>query len=286
MSKIEPPDQTYAAWKKRLYRIIFEADTPAGKFFDLILLILIVLSVTLICLETIPELSEYKFFFDIAEWVVTILFSIEYFCRILCVRKPSRYIFSFFGIIDLLSILPSYIAAIAGGTGASFAVLRAIRLLRVFRVLKLVWLVSEANDLGRSVWGARGKIIVFLMVVIVAVTIAGAIMYELEGPNGLAGVQPATVESIPMGIYWAIVTMTTVGYGDFVPQSDLGKIFSALLILLGYSLIIVPTGFVSAEFISDRAKRAVTTRVCDNCMTEGHDLDAKYCKYCAHELLQ
>lgn len=286
MSKIEPPDQTYAPWQKRLYKIIFEADTPAGKFFDLVLLILIVMSVTLICLETVPEFSEYKLFFDVAEWLVTILFSIEYFCRIISVRKPSRYIFSFFGIIDLLSILPTYVAAIAGGTGASFAVLRAIRLLRVFRVLKLVWLVSEANDLGKSVWGARGKIIVFLMVVVVAVTIAGAIMYELEGPGGLAGVEPATVESIPEGVYWAIVTMTTVGYGDFVPQSDLGKIFSALLILLGYSLIIVPTGFVSAEFISDRAKRDVTTRVCDNCMTEGHDLDSKFCKYCAQELLQ
>ena len=285
MSKIAAPDQNYAPWQRRMYKVIFEADTPAGKFFDLVLLFLILLSVLLICLETMPEFSSYKVMFDIAEWVVTLLFSVEYICRIICVRKPSRYIFSFFGIIDLLSILPTYIAALAGGSGASFAVLRAIRLLRVFRVMKLVWLVDEANDLGRSVWGARGKIIVFLVVVVVAVTIAGAFMYELEGPNGLAGVDPPTVESIPEGIYWAIVTMTTVGYGDFVPQSDVGKVFSALLILLGYSLIIVPTGFVSAEFISGRANRPVTTRVCDHCMTEGHDLDAKYCKFCGSELL-
>ena len=155
-----------------------------------------------------------------------------------------------------MSILPTYVAAVAGGTGASFAVLRAIRLLRVFRVLKLVWLITEANELGTSVWAARGKIVVFLMVVVVAVTIAGAIMYELEGPGGLglADDQQSTVESIPMGIYWAIVTMTTVGYGDFVPQTDVGKAFSALLILLGYSLIIVPTGFVSAEFMKGRSK--------------------------------
>jgi voltage-gated potassium channel len=269
-----------------MYKVIFEADTPAGKLFDVALLILIFFSVFIICLETVPGFHQYQRTFYVAEWVVTILFTIEYFCRILCVRRPSRYIFSFFGIIDLLSILPTYIASLAGGTGASFAVLRAIRLLRVFRVLKLVWLIAEANEMGRSVWAARGKIIVFLMVVVVAVTIAGAVMYELEGPGGLSGADPPTVESIPMGIYWAIVTMTTVGYGDFVPQTGLGKAFSALLILLGYSLIIVPTGFVSAEFMKGKAKRLVTTRLCDNCMTEGHDPDARYCKYCAHELLQ
>ncbi len=284
----DPQESTYAPWQRRMYKVIFEADTPAGKLFDVILLLLIVISVLLICLETIQSLQEYRIYFEISEWVVTILFTIEYVCRILCVRKPSRYIFSFFGIIDLLSILPTFMAAILGGTGASFAVLRAIRLLRVFRVLKLVWLITEANELGTSVWAARGKIIVFMMVVVVAVTIAGAVMYELEGPGGLVGYNDdnATVHSVPEGIYWAIVTMTTVGYGDYVPSSNIGKAFSALLILLGYSLIIVPTGFVSAEFLKERVKTNVTTRVCDHCMTEGHDLDAKYCKYCSQELLQ
>jgi voltage-gated potassium channel len=285
MPKIEPPDQRYAPWQRNMYKIIFEADTPAGKAFDVLLLILILLSVLMICLETVPACQPYQRLFYRAEWVVTILFTIEYVCRIVCVRRGSRYVLSFFGVIDLLSILPTYVAAVAGGTGASFAVLRAIRLLRVFRVLKLVWLISEANELGASVWGARGKIVVFLMVVVVAVTIAGAVMYELEGPGGVSGIDPPTVESIPMGIYWAIVTMTTVGYGDFVPQTNLGKAFSALLILLGYSLIIVPTGFVSAEFVKGKVKRTVTTRVCDICMTEGHDRDAKYCKYCSAELL-
>ncbi len=282
---MESPDSSYPAWKRALYKIIFEADTPLGKLFDVCLLILIVLSVVIICIETIPSLSQYESSFRMAEWVVTILFTIEYIARISCVRKPSKYIFSFFGIVDLLSILPTYAAALLGGTGASFAVLRAIRLLRVFRVLKLVWLVTEANELGTSVWKARGKIIVFLMVVVVAVIIAGAVMYELEGPNGLAGLDSPTVESIPEGIYWAIVTMTTVGYGDYVPRSEIGKGFSALLILLGYSLIIVPTGFVSAEFLKGERAKEVTTRVCDNCMTEGHDLDAKFCKYCSQELL-
>lgn len=293
MPNPEAPDQDYAPWQRRLYKIIFEADTPLGKLFDVMLLVLIVFSVVIICLETLPtfrqigpdgKMTGHQFFLT-AEWIVTILFTIEYFCRIACVRKPSKYIFSFFGIIDLLSILPTYFAAILGGTGASFVVLRAIRLLRVFRVLKLVWLISEANELGTSVWAARGKIIVFLMVVLVAVTIAGAVMYELEGPDGLAGLDQPTVQSIPESIYWAIVTMTTVGYGDYVPNSDAGKGFSALLILLGYSLIIVPTGFVSAEFLKSRTQKPITTRVCDNCMTEGHDHDAKYCKYCSQELL-
>ena len=294
MSDQSAPESNYAPWQRRLYKIIFEADTPLGKLFDVTLLILIVFSVIIICVETMPQFKvegpdgvkkSHPFFYQ-AEWVVTILFTMEYLCRIVCVRKPTKYIFSFFGIIDLLSIIPTYAAAFMGA-GASFAVLRAIRLLRVFRVLKLVWLISEANELGRSIWSARGKIIVFMMVVVVAVTIAGAVMYELEGPNGVAvnKLDEPTVQSIPEGIYWAIVTMTTVGYGDYVPESGVGKGFSALLILLGYSLIIVPTGFVSAEFLKEKTRKHITTRLCDNCMTEGHDEDAKFCKYCAQELL-
>ncbi len=285
MTQIQPPDQFHAAWQRRLYQIIFEADTRAGKLFDIVLLFLILASVLAICLETVflqgEEENRYSRFFYNVEWVVTILFTLEYFARIISVRRPSRYIFSFFGIIDLLAILPTYVAAVSGG-GSSLVVLRAIRLLRVFRVLKLVWLLSEANELSGAIWKARGKIVVFLTVVLIAVTIAGAVMYELEGP----GRKIETFQSIPQAMYWAIVTMTTVGYGDLVPQTPLGQAFSALLILLGYSLIIVPTGFVSAEFIRSRAKKEVTTRVCDFCMTEGHDADAHYCKYCSQELVK
>ncbi|MGI9516132.1 MAG: ion transporter [Pirellulaceae bacterium] len=278
-------DPFHAPWQRRLYQIIFEADTRAGKLFDVVLLFLILASVLAICLETVflkgGEANQYSQFFYYVEWVVTVLFTLEYFARIIAVRRPGRYIFSFFGIIDLLAILPTYVAAVSGA-GSSMVVLRAIRLLRVFRILKLVWLLSEANELSDAIWKARGKIVVFLTVVLIAVTIAGAVMYELEGP----GSRVETFKSIPQAMYWAIVTMTTVGYGDLVPQTTLGRGFSALLILLGYSLIIVPTGFVSAEFIRSRVKKEVTTRVCDFCMTEGHDADAHYCKYCSQELVK
>lgn len=292
MKANQHPDESYAPWRRRLYEIIFEADTKAGKVFDIVLLALIVLSVVVICIEsyvesTVPGLSQgtanaptpepqrtyLKSTWGI-EWVLTILFTIEYVARIISVRYPRRYIFSFFGIIDLLSILPTY-ANYFLGRGNSLVVFRAIRLLRVFRVLKLVWLLSEANEMGSAIWQARGKVVVFFSVVAIAVTIAGAIMHELE---------PATFDSMPKAIYWAIVTMTTVGYGDLVPQTAVGQAFSSLLILLGYSLIIVPTGFVSAEFVKSGRLKQVTTRVCASCLTEGHDNDAKFCKYCSHEL--
>ncbi len=266
-----------AAWQRRLYEIIFEADTRAGRIFDIVLLALILLSVLDICLESLvsdrnPRAEPYRAIFFFVEWAITLLFTIEYFARILSVRKPSRYIVSFFGIVDLLAILPTYVATFAGGTGASFTVIRAIRLLRVFRVMKLVWLLSEAQEMTRAIWKARGKVVVFLAVVLIAVTIFGATMYELE---------PNTFDSIPQAMYWAIVTMTTVGYGDIVPETASGKFLSSFLILLGYSLIIVPTGFVTAElFHSAMAHKAVTTRTCDHCMSEGHDRDATYCKYC------
>lgn len=286
------PDESYAPWRQRLYQIIFEADTTAGKLFDVVLLFLIILSVIVVCFEShvestvaglmtgadpaaIPEPQQtYLRSTWTIEWVLTILFTIEYLARIISVRYPRRYIFSFFGIVDLLSILPTY-ANFFFGRGNSLVVFRAIRLLRVFRVLKLVWLLSEAHDLASAVWQARGKVVVFISVVFISVTIAGAIIHELE---------PQTFGSIPKAIYWAIVTMTTVGYGDIVPQTPWGQAFSSLLILLGYSLIIVPTGFVSAEFVKSDRKKPVTTQVCGNCMSEGHDNDATFCKYCSSKL--
>jgi voltage-gated potassium channel len=277
------PDPDVAVWRVRLYRLIFEADTPGGKLFDVVLLVLILLSVAVICLESVIDndesLERYRYWLIVIEWVITIAFTFEYFARIACVQRPSRYIFSFFGIIDLLAILPTWIAFAIGG-GNTFVILRAIRLLRVFRVLKLVWLVHEADELGAAIWRARGKVLVFLIVVGISVTISGAVMYELEKHRNAE-----QFSSIPAAMYWAIVTMTTVGYGDMVPQTGPGKAFSALLILLGYSLIIVPTGFVSAEFLHGRRPPDVTTRVCSNCMSEGHDRDARYCKYCAEKLL-
>ena len=277
------PDDSYPTWRRRLYEIIFEADTRAGKLFDVVLLILIILSVVVICVESLFEDADQQVepgrtwlpILLAIEWALTVLFTIEYIARIVSVRRPRRYIFSFFGVIDLLSILPTYLGAFLG-YGNSLAVFRAIRLLRVFRVLKLVWLLSEANELGSAVWESRGKIVVFFSVVVIAVTIAGAVMHELE---------PETFTSIPQAIYWSIVTMTTVGYGDLVPRTALGQAFSAILILLGYSLIIVPTGFVSAEFAKSAVSRPVTTRVCGHCMTEGHDPDALYCKYCSTRLV-
>lgn len=277
------PDESYAPWRRRLYEIIFEADTRAGKLFDIALLFLIVLAVVVICIESLFDESQseteptksWLAAILAVEWGLTIVFTIEYVARIVSVRRPSRYIFSFFGIVDLLSILPTYLGALFGH-GTSLAVFRAVRLLRVFRVLKLVWLLSEANELGSAVWQSRGKIVVFFSVVVIAVTIAGAVMHELE-PNHFV--------SVPQGMYWAIVTMTTVGYGDFVPQTTLGKAFSSILILLGYSLIIVPTGFVSAQFVNTARNKQLTTRVCDHCMTEGHDYDAVFCKYCANRLI-
>ena len=283
--KFQPPQTKRPPWKEKLYEIIFEADTPLGKLFDVVLLILILISVVSICLESVfvdqsnsisEEAVRYVRYFFILEWILTSLFTIEYIARIVCARKPLRYMTSFFGIVDLLSILPTWLAALVA-RNSSFAVLRALRLLRVFRVLKLVWLLGEANELGQSVWNARGKIIVFLVVISISVTIAGAAMYELE-PNNFG--------SIPESMYWAVVTMTTVGYGDVTPETPLGKFCASLLILFGYSLIIVPTGFVSAEMVHTRlmGQKEVTTRVCSECMSEGHDPDATYCKYCSHPL--
>lgn len=277
-------DQKRSPWRERLYEIIFEADTRAGQCFDIGLLIAIMFSVTVVCLETVDEFEqEYGKWFVIAEWAVTILFSIEYALRLVCVRKPLGYATSFYGIVDLLSFLPTYV----GGLG-SFAVVRSFRLLRVFRVLKLIHLTGESEDLASAVWRARGKIIVFLSVVFITVTIAGTAMYEVEQYYSTEEAEPGLPDtqftSIPQSIYWAIVTMTTVGYGDIVPRTTLGKILSALLILVGYSLIIVPTGFVSAEAVESRRRRKVSTQTCPYCLAEAHQPDAVYCRLCGRPL--
>jgi voltage-gated potassium channel len=266
-----------AAWRDKLYEIIFEADTRAGQWFDIALLAAILISVTVVCLETVYEIAiAYRPWFVRAEWTLTILFTIEYVLRLICVRRPLGYVTSFYGIIDLVSFLPTYISGFS-----SFAIVRSFRLLRVFRVLKLIHLTSESEDLGAAVWRARGKIVVFLSVVFITVTIAGTAMYEVERHYDSAGTQ---FTSIPQSIYWAIVTMTTVGYGDIVPQTTLGKVLSALLILVGYSLIIVPTGFVSAEAVQSRKKPRISTQTCPYCLGEHHQADAVYCRLCGQPL--
>lgn len=266
--------------RANVHRVIFGADTFGGVVFDVALLVAIVLSVIVVCLETVKGMDGWMPLLKQLRWFFTILFTIEYALRIYCVRRPIRYIFSFWGIIDLLSFLPDYFLLTSSEAHTrSFSVIRSLRLLRVFRIFKLGWFQSEADDLANAIWRARAKIIVFLTVVMIIVTVAGTLMYEIESAidkDNLFG-------SIPEGIYWAIVTMTTVGFGDIVPHSVPGKILSALLILLGYSLIIVPTGFVSAEIIESRRKLH-STRSCSFCVTEGHDADAKFCKYCG-ELL-
>lgn len=270
------------SWRERLHEVIFEADTPAGKAFDVLLLIAILISVIATCLETVKSYGErYYAEFVAIEWTITILFTIEYVLRIICVKRPTGYIFSFYGIVDLLSILPTYIGvAIHSPQASRLAVIRSLRLLRVFRVFKLGWFVSEADALRHAVWKSRAKVVVFLFTVIILVTLAGTMIYLLEGHTN-----DENLDSIPEGIYWAIVTMTTVGYGDVVATTAAGKLMTAVLILLGYSLIIVPTGFVSAELVSSKSPQEVSTRSCPHCMAEDHAADASFCRICGGRIL-
>lgn len=295
-------------FRRRLHEIIFEADDFAGALFDVLLLLAIVASIVVVCLDTVPDIGRgvtdaqgnfdhtvdgpYHGLLSILSWGFTIFFTIEYLLRMYCVRRPLRYAFSFWGIIDLMSFLPDYLVLGFGGrfTRGSFTVIRSLRLLRVFRIFKLGWFQHEAEELGDAVWRSRAKITVFITVVLILVTVAGTLMYEIEtwqasNPNDPDQVSTSQFQSIPDGIYWAIVTMTTVGYGDIVPTTVAGKILSAVLILIGYSLIIVPTGFVSAEIIGHKKTNKTSTRSCPSCITEGHDSDAVYCKHCG-ELME
>jgi voltage-gated potassium channel len=274
-----------------MYDIIFEADTAAGRAFDIALLFAILASITVVSLETVPGYKDsvgLNHFFDASEWFLTVLFTIEYVLRLICSRQPVRYAFSFWGIIDLLSILPSYVTFLVGSSQRSFVILRSVRLLRVFRVLKLWRMMNEADELAAAIWRVRDKIIVFLSVVLVAVTIAGTLMYHIEtirpGMVETDGLDPnSQFTSIPQSMYWAIVTMTTVGYGDVVPQTAVGKVISAMLILLGYSLIIVPSTFVSAEFIQQKQIQRDEVP-CQNCDAPTHRPDAEFCYRCGERL--
>lgn len=261
--------------KDILYEIIFEADTPGGKLFDVVLLLFILISILLVMLESIPAINaQHQELFQILEWVITGFFTIEYILRIAVVKKPFKYIFSFYGIIDLLAVLPSYLSLIIIGSH-SLIVIRALRLLRVFRIFKLNRYTVAGNNLIRALWASREKIFVFLFFIINLVIIVGTLMYFIEGPeNGF--------QSIPSSIYWAIVTMTTVGYGDISPATALGQFLASMVMITGYAIIAVPTGIVTAGIINSSNKS--NTQVCPHCLHEKHENDAIYCKKCGKKL--
>ncbi len=262
--------------QERLHEIIFEADTPAGKLFDVVLLVAIVVSVIAVMLETVSPFNErYRFWLDLTEWTLTVLFTLEYLARMYAVTHPRRYLTSFYGIIDLLAILPTYLSVLIPGT-ESFLVIRALRLLRIFRVFKLTHFLMEGRLIVRAMEASREKITVFFLFVLLLVTILGSMMYLIEG-----GVNPS-FSSMPRAVYWAIVTLTTVGYGDITPITGLGQFLSAFVMILGYAVIAVPTGIVTAELV--RPARSTNTQACPACGRDGHDDDARYCKYCGAAL--
>lgn len=267
-------------WKAKLHEIIYEADTPAGKLFDVILLFLILGSIIAVMLESIEEIdNKYHAILNIAEWIITILFTLEYIARIISVKKPSQYIFSFYGVVDFLSTIPKYLAFIFAGTHALVA-LRALRLLRIFRILKLVQFLGASNSLVKALKASRAKISVFLFVVIILCIILGTVMYLVEG-NSDSG-----FTSIPTSIYWTIVTLTTVGYGDIAPVTPLGQLIASIIMILGYGIIAIPTGIVSAEYVNQGKEEHidVNTQSCSNCSAASHHDDADFCYDCGQKL--
>lgn len=264
-----------ANWRAELHDIIFEADTPAGKRFDILLLWAIVLSVIAVMLESVPNINEkWGRELVIIEWGFTILFTIEYIARLISVKRPIKYMISFFGIVDLLSIIPTFLGLFIHGTG-SLMVVRILRLLRVFRVLKLIGFLKEAQVLISALKASSRKILVFLMAVVSLVIIFGTMMYIIEDPE-------AGFTSIPRSIYWAIVTLTTVGYGDIAPATALGQFLASAIMILGYAIIAVPTGIVGSEL--SRTPTSTNTQHCLNCGKSGHEDDAEFCKFCGEKL--
>jgi len=270
----EPFD--FAPWRARLHEVIFEADTAEGKAFDVALLAAILLSVLVVILESVQGVgARFGGALRAAEWFFTILFTIEYLLRLLCVHQPWRYATSFLGIVDLLSIVPTYLSLAYGGAQA-LLVIRALRLLRIFRVFKLARYLSELTALVAAVRATRAKITVFLLTVSTAVLIMGTALYVIEG-------EASGFTSIPRAVYWAIVTVTTVGYGDIAPRTVFGQAIAAAGMILGYSLIIIPTGIFSLE-LAQVSSRGISTQACPECSAEGHDVDASFCKYCGARL--
>ncbi len=279
------PDPTtpdpFPPWRVRLHEIIFEADDTAGKVFDIALLLAILASVLVIVLDSVQSIrTSYHGLFVGLEWFFTVLFTVEYVLRIIAVRRPIRFIFSFYGLVDLLSILPTYLGLLVPGT-QNLMVIRMLRMLRIFRVLKLVQFMGEAQALRHAFYQSRHKIGVFLTTVLIIITIMSAVMFMVESSAG-----NEDFSSLPQAMYWAVVTMTTVGYGDITPITTLGKLLSAIMMLIGYSLIIVPAGILSAQIATEstRHARRSTTQFCPSCSREGHEYDAVYCKFCGAKL--
>ncbi len=270
----EPPSRE--RWRMVLHEVIFEADTPLGKAFDVLLIISILASVAAVMLDSIDVFQfQYGSLLYKIEWFFTILFTGEYILRLLCVGRPLKYAFSFYGLVDLLAIIPTYLSLFLPGT-QYLLVVRILRILRIFRILKLATYLGEAQLLIKALLTSKRKIFVFLYTVLTLVVIFGSLMYVIEGrENGFT--------SIPRSIYWAIVTMTTVGYGDISPQTSLGQAIASIVMILGYGIIAVPTGIVTVG-MSQTFNRKVSSQVCSQCNAEGHDTDAKHCKFCGTAL--
>jgi voltage-gated potassium channel len=264
-------------WRMRLHEIIYESGTRAGKIFDVTLLSLIVSSIVVVMLDSNAEFHRlYGGLFLKFEIAITLLFTIEYILRLICIRKPWSYVFSFFGIIDLVSVVSGYMSIYFVGAQSLLA-LRALRLLRIFRIFKLSLFLSEMNFLGMAIKGSLRKISIFMLIVLTLVIILGSIMYLVEGgQNGF--------NSIPESIYWAIVTITTVGYGDISPVTSLGKFVASVIMLMGYAIIAVPTGIVTTEMALAVKKNDQLQEACPNCGREGHDSNARFCKFCGSKL--
>lgn len=263
-------------WRFRLHEVIFEADTPGGKTFDIALLVCIVLSILAVLLESVAGIREvHGITLRRVEWAFTILFTLEYLLRLISVGRPWRYALSFYGVVDLLAIIPTYLSLVMVGT-QSLLVIRALRLLRVFRVLKLAHFINEAQVMRGALRASARRIIVFLGTVLIMVLIVGSMMYLIEG-------EEHGFTSIPQGIYWAIVTMTTVGYGDLAPQTLPGRMLASLVMIMGYGIIAVPAGLVTVE-LAVAGRRKVSTQACLDCSAEGHDPEARFCKYCGARL--
>jgi len=284
----EPPP----GLRRHIYHIVFESDTKAGRRFDILLVILIIMSIIVVILDSVPTIrGEYETTTHVLEWAFTILFTLEYLARLLCVARPARYATGFFGVIDLLSVLPTYLSLFIPGA-AGFLNIRILRLLRVFRIFKLALYIEEYTRLGEALKASGRKILVFLSVVLMAVLILGTAMYVVEGPKH-------GYTSIPMAMYWAVVTMTTVGYGDITPGTNLGKLLASFMMLLGWGILAVPTGIVTAEMTSQRFTRRMEAErkehedageeagadACPSCGSAGHASGAKFCKDCGAALV-
>ncbi|MBE9504909.1 MAG: ion transporter [Proteobacteria bacterium] len=273
----EIKSESHSKWRLRIHEIIFEADTPAGKAFDVLLIGSIILSVIVVMLDSVSEIrGNYGPLLHNIEWFFTILFTIEYILRLVCVGRPLRYVRSFYGVVDLLAILPTY-SSFFFPASHYLTVIRVLRVLRVFRILKLAHYVGESRLLMQAMRASGRKILVFLIAIVTLVIIFGSLMYVIEGEeNGFT--------SIPRSIYWAIVTMTTVGYGDISPKTNVGQAVASIIMIMGYGIIAVPTGIVTVGISQAYQQQKISTQACPECGVDGHDMDAKHCKFCGADL--